>query len=34
MRKRQLAAVLEAHGIPVTYVHCPGEGDLCAHLRG
>ncbi|PZP60137.1 hypothetical protein [Pseudoxanthomonas sp. X-1] len=33
MRKRQLAAVLEAHGIPVTYVHCPGEGDLCAHLR-
>lgn len=34
MRQRQLAAVLDAHGIPVTYAHCPGDGDLCAHLEG
>jgi len=33
MRQRQLAAVLSAHGIPVTFAHCPGEGDLCDHLR-
>lgn len=26
-RQRQLAAVLEAHGIPVLYVHCDGQVD-------
>lgn len=33
MRQRQLAAVLEAHGIPVTYVHCPDDGDPQTHLQ-
>lgn len=33
MRQRQLAAVLGAHGIPVTYAHCPDDQDLCAHLN-
>jgi len=33
MRQRQLAAVLEAHGIPVTHAHCPDDQDLCAHLN-
>jgi hypothetical protein len=27
MRQRQFAAVLEAHGIPVTYDHCPAGRD-------
>lgn len=27
MRQRQLAAVLDAHGIPVTYDHCPAGRD-------
>jgi hypothetical protein len=27
MRQRQIAAVLEAHGIPVTYDHCPAGRD-------
>ncbi|MET0290498.1 MAG: hypothetical protein ABW178_12785 [Pseudoxanthomonas sp.] len=31
-RQRQLAAVLEAHGIPVTFAHCPSGDDLCRHL--
>ncbi|WP_374012801.1 hypothetical protein [Pseudoxanthomonas koreensis] len=26
-RQRQLAAVLEAHGLPVLYVHCDGQQD-------
>jgi hypothetical protein len=26
-RQQQLAAVLEAHGIPVTFAHCPGKAD-------
>lgn len=33
MRQRQLAAVLAAHDIPVTYAHCPDDDDLCAHLN-
>lgn len=32
-RQRQFAAVLEAHGIPVTFAHCPGDEDLCSQLR-
>ncbi|MBB6065417.1 hypothetical protein HNR76_001983 [Pseudoxanthomonas broegbernensis] len=32
-RQRQLAAVLEAHGIPVLYVHCDGHGDARAKLQ-
>jgi len=31
-RQRQLAAVLEAHGIPVLYVHCDGRHDPRALL--
>ncbi len=27
MRQQQLAAVLEAHGIAVTFAHCPGQAD-------
>ena len=27
MRQRQFAAVLDAHGIPVTYDHCPAGRD-------
>ena len=26
-RQRQIAAVLEAHGIPVTFAYCSGAGD-------
>jgi hypothetical protein len=26
-RQRQIAAVLEAHGIPVTFAYCSGTGD-------
>ncbi len=26
-RQQQIAAVLEAHGIPVTFAHCPGNAD-------
>jgi hypothetical protein len=26
-RQQQFAAVLEAHGIPVTFAHCPGKSD-------
>ena len=32
-RQRQLAAVLEAHGIPVLYVHCDGQADARALLE-
>lgn len=31
-RQRQFAAVLEAHGIPVTFVHCPRSADSRAQL--
>lgn len=31
-RQRQFAAVLEAHGIPVLYVHCNGQSDARALL--
>lgn len=31
-RQRQMAAVLEAHGIPVTFAHCPSADDVCAQL--
>jgi len=31
-RQRQLAAVLEAHGIPVLFVHCDGQQDARAQL--
>jgi hypothetical protein len=27
LRQRQIAAVLEAHGVAVTYAHCPNGGD-------
>ena len=33
-RQRQLAAVLEAHGLPVIYVHCPAGQDPRALLQG
>lgn len=33
MRQRQIAAVLEAHGLPVTYDHCPSGQDPRAILR-
>lgn len=33
-RKRQIAAVLEAHGIPVTFDHCPAGKDPHATLAG
>jgi hypothetical protein len=32
MRQRQLAALLEAHGIPVRYDYCPAAGDARAIL--
>lgn len=32
MRQRQLAAVLEAHGVPVTFDHCPAGQDPRAIL--
>ena len=32
-RQRQFAAVLEAHGIPVLYVHCNGAQDARTLLR-
>lgn len=31
-RQRQFAAVLEAHGVPVLYVHCDGNADARALL--
>lgn len=31
-RQRQLAAVLEAHGIPVTFAYCPADQDPCQAL--
>jgi hypothetical protein len=33
MRQRQIAAVLEAHGIATTYDHCPAGADPRAILR-
>jgi len=33
-RQRQIAAVLEAHGIPVTFDHCPAGQDPHATLSG
>jgi hypothetical protein len=32
-RQRQIAAVLEAHGIPVTFAYCSGAGDARETLR-
>lgn len=32
-RQQQLAAVLEAHGIPVVFAHCPGKADPRQSLR-
>lgn len=32
-RQQQLAAVLEAHGIPVIFAHCPGKTDPHESLR-
>ncbi|GAB3511704.1 hypothetical protein [Pseudoxanthomonas daejeonensis] len=32
-RQRQFAAVLEAHGIPVLFVHCDGQQDARAQLQ-
>ena len=32
-RQRQFAAVLEAHGIPVLYMHCNGAQDARTLLR-
>ncbi|WP_454832783.1 hypothetical protein [Pseudoxanthomonas wuyuanensis] len=32
-RQQQLAAVLEAHGIPVVFAHCPGKSDPLQSLR-
>ena len=34
MRQRQIAALLEAHGIPVTFDHCPSGLDARALLSG
>ena len=31
-RQRQFAAVLGAHGITVTFVHCPGDADARSTL--
>lgn len=31
-RQRQMAAVLEAHGIPVTFAYCDGQGDARSAL--
>lgn len=33
-RQRQFAAVLEAHGIPVTFAHCPATADARESLEG
>jgi len=33
-RQRQIAAILEAHGIPVTFDHCPAGKDPHATLSG
>jgi hypothetical protein len=33
-RQRQFAAVLEAHGIPVTFAHCPAAADARTSLQG
>ena len=33
-RQRQFAAVLEAHGIPVTFAHCPAATDARESLEG
>ena len=33
MRQRQIAALLEAHGIATTYDHCPAGQDARAILR-
>lgn len=32
-RQQQIAAVLEAHGIPVTFAHCPGNTDAREALQ-
>jgi hypothetical protein len=32
-RQQQIAAVLEAHGIPVTFAHCPGKTDARETLQ-
>lgn len=32
-RQQQIAAVLEAHGIPVTFAHCPGKTDAREALQ-
>ncbi|MEL1263362.1 hypothetical protein [Pseudoxanthomonas putridarboris] len=32
-RQQQIAAVLEAHGIPVTFAHCPGKADARETLK-
>ena len=32
-RERQYAAVLQAHGVPVTFVHCPAGADAREALR-
>lgn len=32
-RQQQIAAVLEAHGIPVTFAHCPGNTDARETLQ-
>jgi len=34
MRQRQIAALLEAHGIPTTFDHCPAGLDPRAVLSG
>jgi len=33
-RQRQMAAVLGAHGVPVTFVHCPSGADAREPLQG
>lgn len=33
-RQRQIAAVLRAHGVAVTFVHCPSGGDARVLLQG
>ena len=32
-RERQYTAVLQAHGVPVTFVHCPAGADAREALR-
>lgn len=32
-RQQQIAAVLEVHGIPVTFAHCPGKADARQTLQ-